>query len=714
MVTCARGTSGVLCEELRSIGIPILEEKPGTVLVEPSLRNAYGALLYSRIASRVLWVLSDAPVDDANDLYEASRAVSFADHFGPDQTLAVDCVGKHPAFGDRGYAARKVKDAIVDRMREIHGRRPNVDPSAPDIRIHVFLEDGRARLSLDLSGGGLHRRGYRPSGMAAPLRENLAAALLWLASWPERAREGAPLVDPMCGSGTFLVEAACIAGDVAPGLDRGRHGFEAWFGHDRALWERLTREAREKKAAGLARIPRIVGFDVSERSLEGARESIRRAGWAGRIDVQRMRFTELDLAKAGLSDERPGVVVLNPPYGERLGDATELVPLYERIGDVLRRNFRGYSAYVLTGSASLAKRIGLKPTKRHVVWNGPIECRFLEFPIAATAVQSAEGPSWRKPSAEAAMFENRLRKNLARLGRWAAREGITAYRVYDADVPEFNVAIDLYEGAAHVQEYERPPWIDRERAERRLSDVLLVIPTVLGVDPDEIYVKVRRRQRGGAQYGRLSDDSRTRIVSEGGHRFLVNLSDYLDTGLFLGERRVRALLGELAPGRRFLNLFAHTCSATVYAAKGGAVASKSVDLSNTYLGWALTNFELNGVDPTRHARLRADCLEFLGQHRERYGLIYLAPPTYSRSKAMNRDLDVVRDAIELVSGAASLLEPRGVLIFTTHAKGVTLSRDALPGFAIDEISAKTASPDFERSPHRAFRITRGVLDSAAK
>lgn len=705
MVTCARGTSGVLAEELREIGAPILEEKNGAVLVEASLEHAYRTLLYSRIASRALWVLDSANVASATDLYEAAAAIPFSDHFGPEQTLAVDCVGRHSAFVDRGYAARKVKDAIVDRMRARHGRRPSVDPDSPDVRVHLFLEEGRATFSLDLSGGGLHRRGYRPSAMAAPLRENLAAALLRLASWPARAKEGLPLVDPMCGSGTLLVEAACMAGDVAPGLGRGRHGFERWFGHDERLWQRLVEEARARREAGRTRIPRIVGFDAALASIEGAQESIRRADMREHIEVSQVRFADLDLARAKLEDAPPGIVVMNPPYGERLGESMELVPLYERIGDVLRRRFPGWTSYVLTGSAPLAKRIGLKPAKRHVVWNGAIECRFLEYPIAATPVQSSEGPGWRKPSAEAAMFENRLRKNLARLGKWAARENLEAYRLYDADIPEYNVAVDVYGGAVHVQEYEPPRSVDPRRAERRLTDVLLVLPDVLGISPDEVHLKVRRRQRGGAQYGRVADEKHMRVVREGDHRFLVNLSDYLDTGLFLGERRVRSLLAELAPGRRFLNLFAHTCSASVYAAKGGAIASASVDLSNTYLAWGLSNFDLNGVDPKRHSRIRTDCLSFVRQTRERYGLIYLAPPTYSRSKGMEGDFDVVRDAVALVSDTAALLEKTGVLVFTTHAKGLVLGPDSVPGLRIEEISRKTASPDFERSPHRAFRIT---------
>jgi len=324
-------------------------------------------------------------------------------------------------------------------------------------------------------------------------------------------------------------------------------------------------------------------------------------------------------------------------------------------------------------------------------------------------VMTREHPSPLSSGAE--MFANRLRKNLRLLGKWARREGVSCYRLYDADMPEYAVAVDLYEGWAHIQEYAAPETVDPARAEARLAEAMAVLPEVLGVPAANVVLKVRRRQKGLAQYERMATTGAFREVAEAGLRFLVNLTDYLDTGLFLDHRPTRAMVRDLATGRRFLNLFAYTGTASVYAASGGAASTTSVDMSRVYLDWARRNMALNGfVEGTVHRFVHADCLKWLEVRRlERYDLIFLDPPTFSTSKRMGeRTFDVQRDHVPLIRAVASLLSREGILLFSNNSRRFTLDRDALPDLQIEDVSAKTLPHDFARNPriHTCWRIAR--------
>ncbi len=309
-----------------------------------------------------------------------------------------------------------------------------------------------------------------------------------------------------------------------------------------------------------------------------------------------------------------------------------------------------------------------------------------------------------------AMFVNRLRKNLRHLQKWARREGITCYRVYDADLPDYALAIDLYERWVHVQEYAPPRTINADIANARLQDAVAAIPEVLEVSSDYISLKIRQAQKGTRQYTRQAQTGRFEVVHEGGLRFWINLWDYLDTGLFLDHRPIRRMIRELADGRRFLNLFAYTGAASVYAAAAGS-ATTTVDMSAVYLDWAQRNLHLNGfTDARRHTLVHADCLDWLRiPRRERYDLIFVDPPTFSNSKRMGtRTFEVQRDHVWLVRAATGLLAPGGVLIFSNNFRQFTLDRAALSDYAIENLTAATIPVDFQRNPriHNCWKITR--------
>ncbi len=725
--TAPLGLEGLLANELAEIGAAAVKERRSGVHFQGDLALAYQTCLWSRLANRVLLTLATFPAATPEALYEGVQTVDWSEHLATDGTLAVDFTAQRSVINHALFGAQKVKDAIVDQFAARAGRRPSVRLDRPDLRVNVHLDRDRATVSIDLSGESLHRRGYRLAGSRAPLKENLAAAILLRAGWPAIAQAGGALFDPMCGSGTLLIEGALMAGDIAPGLQRDYFGFIGWKRHDPLLWHALHGEAMTKRETGLQRVPRIVGYDSDRDAVRSAWQNIERLGLREYIHVERCSVQQA-VAPVAAS----GLVVVNPPYGERLGDAETLKSLYADLGAMLQQHFRGWNASVLTGDSELAFKLGIRARRQYALYNGAIPCKLFNFEIEPDRyfmphTDGEDDPSSRKLrrllrraerteslSEAATMFANRLRKNHRHLGRWARQNGVSCYRLYDADVPEYAVAVDLYQGTDRwvlVQEYQAPSTVDPDKAEQRLVEVIAATRLMLQVEPERLCLKIRQRQKGTSQYQKHADTRHFVEVQESGYRFLVNFRDYLDTGLFLDHRPTRQMVHDLARGRHFLNLFSYTGSATVYAAMGGALSTTSVDLSNTYLDWAVRNLELNGLAGKNHRIVRGDVLEWLrsaAAERRHYGLIFVDPPTFSQSKAMQSPFDVQRDHVELLSRAGALLEPNGILIFSTNFRRFQLDRNALAGWSVEDISARTIPPDFERNPriHQCWKLQR--------
>ncbi len=704
---CPRHVPELLGGELRALGLNVTREHPAGVSFTGPLRDGYLACLASRTASRVLLVLGTVPVDTPEAMYGAIRDLPWEDHLAPDGTLAIDVVGQGPAWLRHSqFAAQKAKDAIVDRFRERSGARPSVDLGSPDVRLNLSFMRQRASLAIDLSGEPLHRRGYRQSGVEAPLKENLAAALLMRCGWPAIAAEGGGFADPMCGSGTLVIEAALMAADVAPGLLRRRFGFERWRQHRLETWEQLRAEALARRRPEAVSPGRFRGFDRDQGAIRAALANSGRCGVGDHIAFERR-----ELAQCPKASEPQGLVLVNPPYGARLEEVASLEPTYALLGTKLMECFPGWEAGIFTGHPPLGRALRLRAYRSHTFFNGPIECRLLRFELQPGTVEPDPETVRRnrldaaRARPGAAMFGNRLRTNLARLEAWAKRAGVACFRVYDADMPEYSFAIDLYgndERWAYVQEYAAPVTVDQDAARGRRDEVLAVLPEILGLPVERIVLRVRRRQKGGDQYEKVGEDAQFHAVREGGYRFLVNFTDYLDTGLFLDHRITRQRVGELAAGRSFLNLFAYTGTATVYAAGAGATASTTVDMSRTYLDWAKRNLALNGLAGPQHGFVQADCLAWLeGQGaapRRRYGVIFVDPPTLSRSKRMEREFDVQRDHPRLLGMAARLLEPGGVIVFSNNFQKFKLDPAVAQAFEVEDLSGATLPEDFARNP----------------
>jgi len=727
-VTAPAGTAELAAEELTACGVTDLKVERGGVAGTGTLEQAYRACLWSRVANRVLLKLAEFPAPTPEALYDGVRGVDWHEHLTVDGTLAVDATSTSSAITHTQFAALKTKDAIVDQFRERTGARPSVDVESPDVRVNLHLARDVATIAVDLAGESLHRRGYRGAQGAAPLKENLAAAVLLRAGWQKLAgQEGEGeigFVDPMCGSGSLAIEAALIAADVAPGLLRNEFGFLRWRGHDETVWQRLLTEAAERRAA--VRLDRFVfrAYDRDAGAVRATLENAARAGFAKHVHAERRELHDLPAAPAAR-----GLVAVNPPYGERLGEADALKEVYALLGEKLKAGYVGWQAAVLTGNPPLGRELHIRAKRTHTMYNGPIECRLLRFDIEPKHFEEKRIPGALPPvdtaaraRPGAAMFANRLRKNAASLGEWARKEGIACYRVYDADMPEYAFSIDIYAASVepsaqrfvYVQEYAPPKTVDVEKARARRAEAFSVLPEVLDVPRERTYVRTRRQQKRGAQYEKLAERGEFEVVTEGGLELFVNFTDYLDTGLFLDHRPTRARIRELAAGKTFLNLFAYTATGSVFAAAGGARATTSVDLSRTYLDWAQRNLDRNGFgDEKRHRLLQADVLEWLEEpEHERYDLIFLDPPTLSRSKRMAKELDVQRDHVELIRSTLMKLAPNGLLIFSTNFRKFRLDEPALAGLAVDDVTPATIPKDFARDAriHRCFeiRVPQGV------
>jgi 23S rRNA (guanine2445-N2)-methyltransferase / 23S rRNA (guanine2069-N7)-methyltransferase len=704
---CARGLEYLLVDELKALGAGDVREGLAGVRFSGDAALGYRACLWSRLASRILLPLAEFEAGDAQALYDGVAAIEWDQHLDPAGTLAIDAHGATRGLNNAPFAAQRAKDAIADQCRARHGVRPSVDTDDPDLRLALRLHRERATLSIDLSGPALFMRGYRRGSGEAPLKENLAVAMLMRARWLDAYAAGGPLVDPMCGAGTLLIEGAWMAADVAPALQRERFGFLGWRGFEPALWQALRAEAVQRAQAGLTALrPVFFGSDTNAAVLGAAKHNAQAAGIAGFLVLKHVPVARLEAPP----HDAPGLAITNPPYGERLGEVEALRATYAELGATLRRAFVGWRAALITNHDDLGRATGLRADRRYTLYNGALECALLCFDTIAAPAQTPREP--RPLSAGAQALANRIAKNVKHLRKRLEREGVGCYRAYDADLPEYAAAIDVYgERAAphttwlHVQEYAAPSDIPAELAQRRLREIVRVAGEAFEVPRERIALKTRRPQSRQERYQRQDRRGQFLEVEEGGLGFLVNLFDYLDTGLFLDHRPLRARLRELARGKRFLNLFCYTATASVYAAAGAARSTTSVDLSATYLDWGARNLALNGFGDARHRLLQADVMSWLASARERYDLIYVDPPTFSNSKRAD-DFDVQRHHVELLHGCARCLAPGGLIVFSNNLRRFRLDVAALSELDVKDITRATIPPDFARDAriHYAFEV----------
>jgi len=722
-VTGHKGFETALFHEIREIVSHAEDDSKqikkvyGGIELTGSLELAYRICIYSRLANRVYMPLKSFKADTEEALYQGVYDIDWSSHLSSRHSLSVSASLSRSDINHSHYASLKVKDAIVDYFRNTVNSRPIIEKQRPDLHIHLNIHKNMATLSLDLSGQSLHLRGYRLQHSGAPLKENLAAALLVQAGWNRESSKIHSLIDPMCGSGTFAIEAAMVAANIPPGLDREYFGFLRWLKHDRDLWESCLAEAEDGIDENAE--CEIFSSDSSEKAIEISRDNAMRAGVEELIQFKQM---EMDQLKPGCV-KKPPIIIFNPPYGERLQAEQGLANLYTQMGRILRE-FNNSSVHIISANPDLLHRLRLNRTAKKAVNNGPIQCVFASFKIAdvdATDIQQPVTPALPdNDDPEANALKNRLIKNNKHLSRWAKRSNVSCYRLYDADLPEFSFALDKYTNALnpeqawyHLQEYQAPKTIDPDKAEKRIQLAEGVVKQVFGLSDNELFSKIRQRQRGKQQYEKQDKQGELFQIEEGHAKLLVNLTDYLDTGLFLDHRLTRQIVADLSKDKKVLNLFCYTASVSVQAALAGASQVTSADMSGTYISWAKENFELNDLlDEKKYQFIQADCVDLLNRPAhyddldDKYDLIFLDPPSFSNSKKMRDTLDIQRDHEDLIQNAMALLYKKGKLIFSNNKKGFKLSAVILKQFSVTDITHQTIPEDFKRRPkiHQCWEI----------
>ena len=704
VATCAFGLEAVVKRELAALGYGGRVVSPGRVQFAGDPAAICRANLWLRTADRVLLQIAAFAAPDFEALFETTKAIAWHDWIPRDGAFPVIGRSLKSQLSSVPACQRAVKRAIVDSLHNAY-RTDSLPETGAAFKVEVAILNDQATLTIDTTGPSLHKRGYRDLSAKAPLKETLAAAMVLLSFWnPDR-----PLIDPFCGSGTIPIEAALIGRNLAPGRHR-EFAAQNWPGISQDVWNDAHAEADGEARASLPET--LIGTDIDGQVLGLARRHAQQAGVGDNVHFQQRSFDALS------SKRKFGCLIANPPYGQRLGEQRELEPLYRSIPAVLRK-LPTWSHFILTAYPDFESKIQREADRRRKLYNGRIECTFYQFhgpkpgetssPEQDAPDQPVFGGLSAKADEQAQLFQSRLVKRARHLRRWPTKQGITCYRLYERDIPEIPLIVDRYEDHLHITEYERPHDRDLGQHAQWLDLMAATAGRALEIDRRHVYLKQRSRQRGTDQHERVSDSRREITVREGGLEFIVNLSDYVDTGLFLDHRITRSMVRDAADGSTFLNLFGYTGAFTVYAVRGGAARTTTVDWSRTYTEWAERNLSLNGLSGRQHRFVRADVREYVRDlpNQPTYDLAVVDPPTFSNSKRSDDDWDVQRDHVALLNEVLMRMKSGGVLFFSTNFRRFKLSAAEIDSTSIHEISKQTVPADFRnRRIHRCWRIVR--------
>ncbi len=747
LVSCAFGLESVVKRELATLGYEARGIAPGRLRISAAdFETVARCNLWLRTADRVLVELLRFEALDFDALFETTRDLHWEDWIPLDGEIHVVGRSVNSQLSSVPACQRAVKKAIVDRLQLAHHGKPLTE-SGHKFKVEIGILKDEATVTLDTTGASLHKRGYRSAGAPAPLKETLAAALIQLSVW----REGRPLLDPFCGSGTIVIEAARLARQIAPGIDRS-FSFEDWHVCDPKFINQAREEANDSILPNLSE--RLIGADVDFRVLRHARASAEQ----GRV-IDDVHFDERSFERTS-SKRKYGCVITNPPYGERLGESPEIAELYRTMPEVFRK-LSTWSFFILTNELGFESIVQRRAERRRKLYNGRIECTYFQFlgpkptsmqraehvPIEADDVkqfgsdqsdhaitiddalpdesQAASRESVRRPSRppkevvpvfgglspksheQAELFARRLTKRARHLRRWPTKQGITCFRLYEKDIPEVPLVVDRYEDHLHLIEYDRPHERDLGEHADWLDLMAKTAGETLGVPSQKVFLKKKQRQRGTLQHEKQAEAGYETIVNEGGLKFFVNLTDYVDTGLFLDHRITRSLVRDDVRGKDFLNLFAYTGAFTVYAADAPAKSTTTVDWSSAYVTWAERNLKLNRLGGDHHHFIRKDAREYVRNlsPQPQFDVVVLDPPTFSNSKRTDEVWDVQQDHAELINEILVRMREGGVLYFSNNFRRFKLDEESIQSDRIFEISKQTVPEDFRnRRIHRCWRI----------
>ncbi|GAB4224618.1 MAG: bifunctional 23S rRNA (guanine(2069)-N(7))-methyltransferase RlmK/23S rRNA (guanine(2445)-N(2))-methyltransferase RlmL [Francisella sp.] len=707
-VSCAKGIELLLKDELKKLGI-VAQEKLAGVEFYGSIEDAYNICIYSYLANQVMLKLGTSKVTSQYDLYDFISSINWLDYFDVDNSFKIVVSGKHYDFDNTLFVAQKTKDAIVDKFRDLTGKRPNIDTQSPDNIIKLHLHKNFVNVFLCINITSLHKRGYRKFQGQAPLKESLASAILIKSGWLEELKKQQPiLLDPMCGSGTIIIEASLMAKNIAPILlNKDFKIFNAKI-HKQTLWCNLLDKAKKSQRKTNAL---IYGYDIDKKLLDKTQINVCQAGVD---DVIKLKCQDICNIKNDFKST--GLIVTNPPYGERLysDEHDKLLHIFSNFGKRLSQYFYGWKVAIFTSFTNSIKELQFRYTKRNKFYNGDIETFLYQFDINENTkfknetsleknIRLAEESA--KKSNEHIDFANKLKKNLDKLKPWLKQFDIECYRLYDADIPNFAVIVDVYGEHVFLQEYRANDDIDHNLAKQRFYQAIYQIHKTLNIKYENIHTRVRQRQKDKSQYQKHNNTNKFYVIREFDAKFYVNFDDYLDTGIFLDHRKIRQLVAKSSANKTLLNLFSYTCTASVHAALKGAITT-SVDMSKTYIEWGKKNFILNNLDINKHNFIQSDCINWLKSNNEKFDVIFLDPPTFSNSKRMNDILDIQRDHELLINLAMKSLKKDGVLYFSNNYRRFKMSQKIIAEFNCENIDKICLSRDFlaNKNIHNCWKI----------
>lgn len=697
--SCPKQLELLLKQEITELGGQSVKEGLAGVSFQMAADQLPNLIMWSRLANRIMVKLGTFPCRHKQDLYDAVSGIQWralCNQFP--KTLSLRFSGTQKSLTNTHFSSQVMKDAIVDQLFAFYEQRPAVVKADGHLSVYGHLRQQQVSLYQDITGQSLHQRGYRSENTLAPLKENLAAAILLRAGWPDKAAQHYHLIDPMCGSGTLLLEGWAMATDLAPNKDYKSHALFSWQSFDTQSWHRQVDDAEQRHQLAVASYRgQIIGVDHHKNSIELAQQNARHLTGADRIAFH---YQTLDKFKI---PPRNNLIVTNPPYGVRL--QKNYLTSWRQLAQWLVTNVREAEAAILTPDESMGWLLGYKERGSYLFYNGriPVQLRLMTI-TKSQRLKVPENQHFALPSA-AQMMANRLKKNQSKLSAWLAREQINCYRVYDADIPEYSVAVDCYHEHVVVQEYQPPKTIPDKQAEKHLNQALLAVQSVLQPRRELIHLKTRRKQSGDNQYQK-QDASAVKVVHEQGRRYRVDFESYLDTGLFLDHRWLRRTVAAESEQKKVLNLFCYTGSLSVAAACGGASRVDSVDTSKTYLQWAKDNFDLNNIKD-KHRFIRQDVMTYLAACKDRYDMIIADPPTFSNSHSREQDWILQQHHGDLIRACMKLLSDQGVLYFSNNFKPFKMEQSLKNQYRVTDITTDSLDPDFSGSAiHHCFKITK--------
>ncbi|QIQ41384.1 MAG: bifunctional 23S rRNA (guanine(2069)-N(7))-methyltransferase RlmK/23S rRNA (guanine(2445)-N(2))-methyltransferase RlmL [Buchnera aphidicola (Aphis urticata)] len=685
------GCEKLLENELICLGAKNLHIIKGGIYYEAEDLLLYRSLIWSRIASRIYLCIKNFIINSTNDLYSNIDQINWDKILYLHNTFLVKFKGQNNIIKNSLFGALTIKDAIVDQFYKKYSMRPNIDLINPNIRIKALLTKNRINIMLDLCGNALHQRCYRKLSHITPIKENLGAAIVLSSTWTKNI----PLIDPMCGSGTLLIEAAMIYSDRAPGLKRNKWSFKFWKGYNSLLWNKVLHEANTKFEIRIKTCHKnlFIGYDYNNTIIKQAKEN---AFNANVLEIIQFSTSNLNNLTNPYKNKEIGTLLSNPPYGEREHTENSVVALYVQMGFICKKHFKNWKLSIFTASKYLSNFLQMQAYEELFFKNGPLNCFLKNYKIFAEILNQ-----------ENKEYENRLKKNIQKLKKWNDLKQIECFRIYDRDIPNYNIIVDIYKNWLVIQEYQAPKKINIHHAYKRLCYAIYCTKEILSVPINNIVFKTRKKQKHKLQYQKFFNSQKFFTIQEYHVKLLINLFDYLDTGIFLEHRCIRKLISTMSHGKDFLNLFAYTGSASVYAGLGGAKSTTTVDISKTYIKWSIKNMSINNLIGKQHSFIQLNCLEWIESNYQKFDLIFINPPTFSNSKKMKKFFELKKDYLNLLHSLKKNLRKNGYIIFSSSTNNFKLNFNEINKMKLHarNITNLVQSKDFFNKKYYSWLIT---------